>query len=103
MHTRRASETLGLVLAATLSFAADAAGADSVGIVVRLGDAPVARYPGSVPGFARTSVEGTGKRLDRRARAVLSYRTRIAARQDAFVSAARKVAPDARVLHRYQM
>src|SRR5262249_26522365 len=103
MNTRRASATLGLVLAATLSFAAGAAGADSVGIVVRLGDAPVARYPGGVPGFARTSVEGTGEHLERRPRAGVSYRTRLAAWQDAVVSAARKVAPDARVLHRYQM
>src|SRR5262249_24806360 len=82
---------------------AGGAGADRVGIGVGLGDAPVAGYQGGVPGFARTSVEGTGKHLDRRSRAVVPYRARLAARQDAFVSAARKVAPDAQVLHRYQM
>src|SRR5512139_2401042 len=76
---------------------------DTVGIVVRLSDPPVSRYAGGVAGLAATSVEGTGKRLDRRSRAVVAYRARLAARQDAFVSAVRSVAPRVDVLHRYEM
>src|SRR5262245_29804628 len=68
----------------------------SIGIVVRLADPPAARY-------APTSVEGTGRRLEARSSAVASYRARLAAGQDAFVSAARAVVPQAEVLHRYQM
>ena len=75
----------------------------SIGIVVRLADPPVARYSGGIAGFAPTSVDGTGRRLKARSSAVASYRARLAAGQDAFVSAARAVVPQAEVLHRYQM
>jgi subtilisin family serine protease len=75
----------------------------SIGIVLRLTDPPVARYTGGIAGLAPTSVEATGKRLDGRSRAVGSYRAYLTARQDAFVSAVRTVAPQAKVLHRYQM
>jgi subtilisin family serine protease len=77
---------------------------DSVGIVVRLSEPPVARYAGGTAGLAPTSVERTGGgRLDARSHAVASYRAYLAKRQDAFVAAARAVVPEAKLLHRYQM
>src|SRR5262249_43442794 len=109
------SDHAGLLLAATFVVLASgpaSAGDDggdarsagrSIGIVVRLADPPVARYAGGIAGFAPTSVEGTGRRLQARSSAVASYRARLAAGQDAFVSAARAVVPQAEVLHRYQM
>src|SRR5262249_44165600 len=119
------SDHAGLLLAATFVVLASgpaSAGDDggdarsagrSIGIVVRLADPPVARYAGGIAGFAPTSVEGTGRRLQARSSAVASYRARLAAVpsdahrlasvQDAFVSPDRAVVPQAEVLHRYQM
>ena len=92
-----------LAFAAVHTSAADAGSTNgSVGIIVRLSDPPVSRYAGTA-GFARTSTDGTGTRLDPRSPAVRSYRARLAARQDAFVASARTMVPEVQLLHRYQM
>jgi len=92
-----------LAFAAVRTSAADAGSTNgSVGIIVRLSDPPVSRYAGTA-GFARTSTDGTGTRLDPRSPAVRSYRAGLAARQDAFVATARTIVPEVQLLHRYQM
>jgi hypothetical protein len=102
---------LTTALATACLVAAAPSAAETVGVIVKLEDDPVATYKGGVARsaggrvgtFAATARAATAPRLDPTSRAVASYRAYLAAKQRAFERTARQAIPGARTLYRYDM
>jgi subtilisin family serine protease len=74
-----------------------------VGVIVKLEDAPLARYRGGLPGLPPTARAATGAaRLDARSPRSRAYLAHLDGRLAAFEAAARAAIPRARAVHRYR-
>lgn len=110
MATRAARPVLPWLALTLLVFtlppgaAAQAPADPLVTVVVKLKDAPVARYTGGVSGLAATSPQVTGRaRLEPSHTDVRAYAGYLAGQHAAFGAAAASAIPGARVVHSYQM
>ncbi len=75
-----------------------------VGVMVKLKDAPLARYAGDVPGLAATAPTITGaEKLEVESAESQAYLNYLAAQQDSFVAAVKAKIPQAQVTHRYDI
>ncbi|HLF28277.1 MAG TPA: S8 family serine peptidase [Anaerolineae bacterium] len=82
--------------------AAEAAGG-LVSVIVKLDDAPLATYDGSLSGLPATSPNVTGAPLDVDSAASQLYLGYLAQEQDRFVAEAAKAAPTAQITHRFDI
>ena len=72
--------------------------------IVQLEDPPVASYRGGIGRFEATSPARTGARkLDMRAAKSVAYRGHLRERQESFARELTRVAPEAKIGHRYQV
>ncbi len=82
----------------------DAAKADGmVSVLIKLGDAPLATYDGSIPGLPATSPRVTGQPLDVESAASQAYLTYLNGKIDEFVNVLQEAIPLAEVTHRYDV
>ncbi len=95
--------TLFIVLCAGLFHAGTALSAgEMVGVIVKLEDAPLASYHGTVPGLTATSIASTGDFfLDVSAPSSQAYLSYLNKKMDLFEASVLRVIPSARMIHRY--
>jgi uncharacterized repeat protein (TIGR01451 family) len=75
-----------------------------IGIIVRLGDKPVASYRGGVKGLAATHPNARGKRsLELKSRAVTAYRTYLKGKRDEFAQDLKRAVPGAVITHSWDI
>ncbi|NNJ09873.1 S8 family serine peptidase [Chloroflexales bacterium ZM16-3] len=81
----------------------DFADADMVSLLIKIADAPLATYDGSIPGLAATSPKVTGVSLDVSSPASQAYLAYINGKLDALVASLKASIPAATVTHRYDV
>jgi subtilisin family serine protease len=74
-----------------------------VGIIVKLEDAPVVTYQGTIPDLPATSRKGPSGKLDRGGPAVQAYRGHLGQKHAAFEAAARSAIPAAQTTYRFDV
>ena len=81
----------------------DFANADQVSLVIKITDAPLATYDGSIPGLATTSPAVTGVALDVTSPDSLAYLAYLNGKIDQFVASLQRDIPAAKVTNRFDV